>query len=308
LTESFYFVTLLKVKIKNKGGQVMNTDTKKGYSEIVLAVGLWGLNSGVTARLINVSSFLFYPLASLFGLLIVAGELLRRKRILEVFVIDQKLMLLLVGLLIFLNNSSFYYAIQNTTIANAVLLHYLAPLLVVLVAPTVIREEKRSRKKLAIAAVGLLGMFVILSPQAEAINIGIIAGLASAVFYASHTLIEKRLTTSVEPLIEVFYKNSVAAALSVMAIPIIISQGLFSLEEMAKIAFLGITALGIGFILFFRGLGRVSSQNAMVLTYLEAVIAIVLGSIVFGEAMKLNVVFGGLLIVGSGIAIIKMRE
>jgi drug/metabolite transporter (DMT)-like permease len=123
-------------------------------------------------------------------------------------------------------------------------------------------------------------------------------------------LIEKRLTTSVEPLIEVFYKNSVAAVLSVVAIPIIISQGLFSLEEMAKIAFLGITALGIGFILFFRGLGRVSSQNAMVLTYLEAVIAIVLGSIVFGEAMKLNVVFGGLLIVGSGIAImiIKMRE
>jgi len=283
-------------------------ETKKGHLEIVSAVVLWGLNSGITARMIGISPFLFYPIAALCGLFVVAGELIRKNKLAEVLLVRRKTLLLLVGLLIFLNNSSFYYAIQNTTIANAVLLHYLAPLLVVLAAPLLLKEEKRSGKKLAIALAGLLGMFIILSPQAGAINIGIIAGAISAIFYASHTLIEKRLTASVEPLIEVFYKNSVAAALSVIAIPMIISQGLFNFEEIAKIAFLGVTALGFGFVLFFRGLGKISSQNAMVLTYLETVIAITLGSVVFGEAIGLNIILGGLLIIGSGIAIIKIKD
>ena len=286
----------------------MKTEIKTGYREIGAAVMLWGINSGITARLISMSSFLFYPIASLCGLFVVAGELIRKKKLVEVWFVRQKATLLLVGLLIFLNNGSFYYAIQNTTIANAVLLHYLAPLLVVLTAPLIIKEENRSKKKLAIALVGLLGMFIILSPQIGAINIGIIAGLLSAVFYASHTLIEKKLTASVEPLVEVFYKNSVAAALSVIAIPIIISQGLFEFGEMAKIAFLGITALGFGFVLFFRGLGKISSQNAMVLTYLETVIAIALGAVIFKEAIGVNVILGGLLIIGSGIAVIKIKD
>ena len=283
-------------------------ETKKGYLEVILAVGLWGLNSGITVRLINMSAFLLYPIASLFGFLVVAGELARKKRLSEALNVSRKPMLLLVGLLVFLNNGSFYYAIQNTTIANAILLHYLAPLLVILVAPLAIKEEARSKNKLLIALIGLLGMFIILSPQAGAINIGIIAGLASAVFYAAHVLIEKKLTVNVEPLVEVFYKNSVAAALSVIAIPIVISQGLFNFEEIAKIAFLGITALGFGFVLFFRGLGKISSQNAMVLTYLETVIAIALGFVFFGEAIEMNTILGGLLIIGAGIAVIKIKD
>lgn len=286
----------------------MEKETKKGYFEIMAAVGLWGLNSGITARMINISSFLFYPIASLFGFLVVAGELFRKKKLSEIAKANNKTLLLLVGLLIFLNNGSFYYAIQNTTIANAVLLHYLAPLLVVVAAPMIIKEEKRSIKKIAVAFAGLLGMFIILSPQINAINIGIIAGLASAIFYAAHTLIEKKLTVSVEPLVEVLYKNSFAAGLSVIAIPIVISQGLFSFEEMIKIAFLGVTALGFGFVFFFQGLGKVSSQNAMILTYGEILIAIILGSIVFGETIGTNTILGGLIIIGAGIAVIKIED
>ena len=283
-------------------------ETRKGYLEVISAVGLWGLNSGITVRLINISAFLFYPIASLFGFLVVAGELVRKKKLSKALNVSRKPMLLLVGLLVFLNNGSFYYAIQNTTIANAILLHYLAPLLVVLVAPLTIREEERSKKKLAMALVGLLGISIILSPQINAINIGIIAGLMSAVFYAAHVLIEKKLTASVESLIAVFYKNSVAAVLSVIAIPIVISQGLFTFEEISKVVFLGVTALGIGFVLFFRGLGKISSQNAMVLTYLETVIAIALGAVVFKETISANVILGGLLIIGAGVATIKIKD
>ena len=93
-----------------------------------------------------------------------------------------------------------------------------------------------------------------------------------------------------------------------IAIPIVISQGLFNFEEMAKIAFLGITALGFGFVFFFQGLGKVSSQNAMILTYGEVLIAIILGSIVFGEVIETNTILGGLLIIGAGVAVIKIKD
>ncbi len=280
----------------------------KGYTEIISAVFLWGLNSGITARLIKISSFLFYPLASLFGVIVVAAELIRRGKLSEISKVKRKKALFAVGTLLLLNNVLFYYAIQNTTIANAILLHYLAPLLVVLSAPAALLEEKRSAKKLFAALIGLGGMAIVLLPQIGAINIGIIAGFLSAIFYAAHTLIEKKLAVEVEPLVEVFYKNSVAAALSIVTVPIIASQNLFTFSEVSKVAFLGVSALGLGFILFFRGLGKVSSQSAMILAYLEVLIAIALGWAVFGEAAGPNTILGGLLIVGAGIAVIKMKE
>lgn len=280
----------------------------KRYTEIFSAVFLWGLNSGITVRMIKMSSFLLYPLASLFGVIVVGAELLRRGKLSELSKVKQKTTLFAVGILLLLNNVLFYYAIQKTTIANAVLLHYLAPLLVVLFAPVALSEEKRSVKKLFAALAGLGGMAIVLLPQIGAINIGIIVGFLSAVFYAAHTLIEKKLAVKVEPLVEVFYKNSAAAALSVIAVPIIASQNLLTFSEISKVAFLGVSALGLGFIFFFRGLGKVSSQSAMILAYLEALIAIALGWAVFGETVGLNTALGGLLIVGAGIAVIKMKE
>ena len=286
----------------------MTNKNKKGYAEIISAVSLWGINSGIVVKNIVTSAFLFYPVASLFGLVAVTIGLIKNKSLSQIRSTDKKFILFLVGILIFLNNGSFYYAIQNTTIANAVLLHYLAPLFVVLSAPFLLKEEKWNVKKVIASLLGLAGMIIILSPQVNAINIGIIAGLASALFYAMHTIIEKRLTLSVDPMVEVFYKNSVAASFSIITIPMIIAQGLFTFEEMSKIAFLGITALGLGFIFFFRGLGKVSSQNAMVLTYLEALIAITLGSLLFGEEITSGIILGGLMIIGAGIAIIRMKE
>ena len=161
----------------------MTNKNKKGYAEIISAVSLWGINSGIVVRNIATSSFLLYPVASLFGLVTVTVGLIQSKSLSQIKSVNKKFTLLLVGMLIFLNNGSFYYAIQNTTIANAVLLHYLAPLFVVLAVPFILKEEKWNIKKVAVSFLGLAGMAVILSPQISAINIGIIAGLGSAFFY-----------------------------------------------------------------------------------------------------------------------------
>ena len=69
-------------------------ETKKGYLEVISAVGLWGLNNGITVRLINISAFLLYPIASLFGFLVVAGELVRKKRLSKALNVSRKPMLL----------------------------------------------------------------------------------------------------------------------------------------------------------------------------------------------------------------------
>lgn len=281
-----------------------------GYLETITAVSIWAISSGIIVRYINQSAEIIYGAGAAAGFIFVFLWLLLKgdqNKIKESF--PWKNNLALIGLFIGLNNGLFYAAIKLTTISNAILTHYFEPILLVLIFAPIILKQKILKGHIIASFLGFMGLLIILWPQinTKEINIGIFLGLVSAIFFAWHTAIESKLatTTKIDPLIEVLYKNGVPA---LMFLPFVIKKGAsggIPMEDWGKLVFFGILVLGISFILLYRGLSKISSQNASVLFYGEPIGAIALAAIFLRESLSLNGIIGGVLILVAGYLVIK---
>lgn len=291
----------------------MKAEQKRGYLEIIAAVSIWMVASGIIVRWIDQEAEIIYGVGAAVGFVFVLALLLLKKEENEI----KKSFpwwksLALIGLLIGLNNGLFYTAIKSTTVANAILAHYFEPILLVLIFAPIILKQKIRKKHLLASLLGFMGLLIVLGPQinsAEIINIGILLGMASAVLFAWHTAIESKLatTTKIDSLVQVLYKNGVPALLF---LPFVVNKFItvgISWEDFAKLALFGVLVLGISLILLFRGLSKVSSQNASVIFYGEPVGAIILAWLVWGEELSFTIIAGGALILVAGFVAVRNK-
>ncbi len=284
-----------------------------GYFEIGTAVFIWALSSGILVRWISQGAIVLYGVGAMVGALFVLLYLFLTKRISEIQKsYSWKKELFWIGLFIGLNNGLFFLALKTTTIANAIITHYFAPIILVLIFAPIVLKQKIRNNHIFAAFLGFVGLIVIFGSQIESktFDIGIVLGLASAIFFAWHTAIESKLAmnTKIEPLVEVLYKNGVP---TLMFLPFVVhemSVNYISLVDFGKLVFYGILVLGVSFVLVYRGLAKVSSQSASVLFYGEPIGAIVLAWLVWRESLSSYVIVGGFLILLSGHLVTKDKE
>lgn len=284
-----------------------------GYIEIISAVSIWAVSSGILVRWIDQGAIIIYGVGAMAGAIFVLAYLFLTKRTSEIKnSYPWKKDLFWIGLFIGLNNGLFFLAIKTTAIANATLSHYFAPIFLVLVFSPVILKQKIKKQHIFASILGFAGLLVIFGSQisSELFDVGILLGLASAVFFAWHTAIESKLATStkIDPLVEVLYKNGVPAFIF---LPFVIREILITgimIEDFGKLIFFGVLVLGISFILLYRGLAKVSSQNASVLFYGEPIGAIILAWIIWGESLSASIVIGGALILIAGYLAIRNKQ
>ena len=293
-------------------------ETEKGYFEIMAAVAIWAISSGIIVRWINqgaeIGAEVIYGVGALIGFIFVLLWLFLKKETAEIKKsLPWRKELFLVGLFIGLNNGLFFTAIILTTVANAILTHSFQPILLVLIFAPIVLKQKIRRKHVVASVLGFVGLSIVLGPQINNIGInavnGILLGLASAVFFAWHMAIESKLatTTKIDPLVQVLYKNGVPALLF---LPFVINRFVavgIGWEDFGKLIFFGVLVLGISFVLLFRGLAKVSSQSASVIFYGEPVGAIILASMVWGESLSFAVIAGGALILIAGFLAVRNK-
>ncbi len=284
-----------------------------GYLEVASAVAIWAIASGTIVRWINQGAEIIYGVGALTGFVFILAWIFVKKEEKEIKKsLPWKKQLALIGLFVGLNNGLFYAAIKLTTVANAMLTHYSEPILLVLIFAPIILRQKIQKGHFAASLIGLIGLLIILWPEinAKEINLGIFLGLTSAMFFAWHTAVESKLatTTAINPMVEVLYKNGVPA---LMFLPFVINKSIgegISLEDYGKLVLFGVMVLGISFVLLFRGLAKISSQNASVLFYGEPIGAIILASIVWKEPLNSTVIIGGAIILTAGFLAIKINR
>ena len=206
------------------------------------------------------------------------------------------------------NNVLYFAALGQGAVGVAVLAHYLAPVLVAALAPRLLGESLGRRTPAAVAA-GLAGLALLVWPgrgaggPAAARAAGL--GAASAVFYAGNLLIGKRGLRHLAPLELQVYHGLVGAAL---LLPFG-GRGLWAARPAALwpvaagALFLG---LGGGWA-FYRGLRQIPTPHAGVITYLEPLVAVAVGVVLFGEHLSALGGLGGALVVGAGMAVITDR-
>jgi drug/metabolite transporter, DME family len=206
-----------------------------------------------------------------------------------------------------LNVLGFFAAIQYTTVAIAVLCHYLAPILIALAAPRIDRVASRGARPAA--AVALLGLVIILEPwQAPAAGavLGAVLGVASAVCYAGNVFVVRRLAARLGAVRAQAYHSLVAGV--VMA-PLLIGQtGEITGASLALLA-AGAASIGAASgVVFSLGLLRIGSARTAVLTFIEPIVAVTVGAVVWAEPLHPVAMLGGALVLGAGLQVARQAR
>lgn len=236
--------------------------------------------------------------AALIGLFL----LLTRQRI-PVRALGRELVLLLFsGMAMGINWILLFEAYKYTTVAISTLSYYFAPVIVTLVCPILFKEKLTGKQILCflMSTIGLalvIGITDLGSGGNDAI--GVLFGLGAAVFYAAVILLNKFIR-GVAGIHRTFLQF--LAAIVILAPYVALSGGvtLGSMDGSGWICLLivGLVHTGITYCLYFSSLKELPGQTAAILSYIDPLVAVIIGVLVLGEPLSWQQLIGGGLILG----------
>jgi S-adenosylmethionine uptake transporter len=195
----------------------------------------------------------------------------------------------------------FFYGLVRIPMAEGIALSFISPLIALYLAALVLGEKVRRSAALA-TVLGLAGVAVIAAARLDhaapgpASPEGIIAILASAVFYAVNLVIQRHQAQIAGPVEIALFQNLLVAAILLPAAPFLLAHPpLFAFADMALSAVLSTLALA----LFAWGYARAEAQVLLPLEYTAFFWSALFGWLWFGEALGLATVAGAALIVGG---------
>ncbi len=209
-----------------------------------------------------------------------------------------------------LNALFFFRAYQTTTVAIAVITHYLAPLFVAIAAPLLLREHSDRRTSIAVV-LSFGGLVVLLEPwhshATSSVALGSLFGAASAFFYASNVLMNKRLVPIFSGS-EMMFFHAVPATIFLALLVPHAAWGAIDARAFAWLLAGSIFSGAVPGLMFTWGLRAIPASRASTLTLIEPLVAVmVIGVVVYGEQLTILESVGGVLIL-TGAALVLTRN
>jgi drug/metabolite transporter (DMT)-like permease len=279
----------------------MNTDRFSGYGEIIIAAILWSLAGIFAKQIIGMSaqSIIFYRVGFAFIIFLVALFVSGKLNILKLR--EKKSYLFLFSILQMATMVSYFISIMNASVSIAVLLLSTAPIYITIFSPWILKEKIRIRGIIALV-LSLAGIILIVDPgklDFEPFSIGILAGIASGIFYAFEIMTSKYVSSTYSGYSQAFWSFLVAAIilLPVDAVPLeVVSSNLVYLLLLAVFP----TILAVS--LYFNGLKKVKAQSASILGLIEPISAVFFAVLILGEQIStLEITGGALILIGAAL-------
>jgi len=212
--------------------------------------------------------------------------------------------LIITGAFIGINWILLFEAYKYTSVAVATLCYYMAPLFVT-AASAVFYKEKLTPKKIICIITAIMGMVLVsgitdgtLSSTGE--FIGIVLGIGAALFYASVTLLSKKvkdISSFDMTLVQLF-----SAAIVVMPYSLIFEEITFKGADSSAIwlvLLVGVVHTGIAYVMYFTSVKNLEASRVAIFSYLDPIIAIVLSALILKEDTTLAVGIGAVMILVS---------
>ena len=194
----------------------------------------------------------------------------------------------------------YFSALSLIPIGQAVTLQYTAPLFVALLSGSLIRE-KVSTSVLISLVTAFIGIILIVSPDLDSIDPNALLALGSGLFAGLAYIFVRDLRKTDSPSTVVFW----FAAFSVVGSVIQAAPELTNLtwEMLAALVGIGVGAGGgqVGITMAYH---QANAAWVSAFSYLTVIIATIYGIILFDEVLSTKIIIGGLLIIGSGVALI----
>lgn len=273
-----------------------------GFLQVGLAASLWGTWSlflkptGLEAWVTSPIMFLAMGIASL--------PLFRLDPVVPRW--DRIAFLLLAAntLLDAVNVMTFFAAMDRTTVAVAVLTHYFAPVLVAVFAP--LFDKQKVPGALFAAVLATAGLALVLRPwdptqRGGDVLLGGLLGTISAFAYAGNVFVIQRIAARIG-VARAMAWHSLAAG--VILLPVA-GAGLLQVEPIDLLFLISGAAVAGAFsgFIFVRGLNQIGSARAAVLTFLEPLVAVLVGWLVWDESLAPIALVGGVLIIAAGLLV-----
>ena len=171
------------------------------------------------------------------------------------------------------------------------------PIFVALLSMPLLGERVGWRRWTAIG-VGLCGVLVIVKPGSDTFDLSVLLPLVSALMFAVY-VIATRLVSRDDTASTSFFYIGVAGAVAISLV------GPFYWTSLAPadwfwMGLLCITGMSSHYFLI-RAYDLLDAAAVQPLTYLQVVLAAIIGVSVFGETLNLNMIAGSAIVVGAGI-------
>lgn len=279
----------------------MNTQ-KRGRLFLILSMTSFGTLAPFVRNIAVSSGELALYRAVLASCLIGSFLLLTKQRLSLHTLKKELLLLLLSGVAMGFNWILLFEAYKYTTVAIATLSYYFAPVIVTLVCPLLF-HEKLTKKQILCFVMSTLGLALVIGiPNLGSGGrdfIGIAFGLSAAVLYATVILLNKFIK-GVTGIHRTFLQF--LAAMTVLTPYVLFTSGvtISNLNATGWICLLivGFVHTGISYCLYFTALKDLSGQEAAILSYIDPLVAVVIGVLVLKEPFSWQQLIGGALILG----------
>lgn len=223
-----------------------------------------------------------------------------------------------VGLLALLNNVVpfllFGWSQQHIASGLAAILQSTTPIFGVLAAHIATSDEKLTKRKLVGVTVGFVGVATMIGPQITGDGgnhlLAQVACLFASLLYALAGIFARRFKAmGVNPM-QLAAAQFIAGAIMLTPVALTFGQTFATLPTSwtawGAVLALAIACSAFAYVLFFKLIERAGATNSLLVTLLVPPVAIVVGSIIFGEQLGMNQFFG-LLLIGAGLAVIDGR-
>lgn len=276
--------------------------TKTARWMLVASMAIFGTLAPFVRNIPVSSGELALYRAVLAALLISSYLLITRQKI-NFKAIGRELPLLLFsGMAMGINWILLFEAYKYTTVSVATLSYYFAPVIVTVVCPFLFREKLTGKQVLCftMSTVGL-ALVIGITNLGRGGNdlLGIAFGLGAAVFYAAVILVNKFIK-GVAGIHRTFLQFLAAIVILVPYVALSggVSLGNLNMTGWVCLLIVGLVHTGITYCLYFSSLKELPGQQAAILSYIDPLVAIVIGVLVLGEPLTLPQLIGGSMILG----------
>lgn len=205
------------------------------------------------------------------------------------------------------------FGISEIGSALAAILNATTPLFTIVVAHLYTNDEKLSVPKLLGVLLGVIGVGVLVGGSVLAGNsslLAIVACLGAALSYAIAAMIGRKLAAlKLDATTTAFGQVSASSLLLLPAVLLVDTPWEFSVPS--SVALLSLIALGVlstalAYVLFFKLIARAGATNAVLVTLLVPVSAMVLGVLLLDEVITVQQLIG-MALISLGLAAIDGR-
>ena len=276
--------------------------TKRARFSLILSMAIFGTlapfvrNISVTSG--ELALYRAVLAAALIGIfLLVTGQKIPIKSLgRELF------LLLLSGVAMGFNWILLFEAYKYTTVAISTLSYYFAPVIVTMVCPFLFKE-KLTKKQILCFLMSTVGLSLVIGitnlGRGGNDTIGILFGLGAALLYATVILLNKFIK-GVTGIHRTFLQFLAAILVLIPYVAFTSGMHLDSLNGSGWVCLLvvGLVHTGITYCLYFSSLKELPGQETAILSYIDPLVAVVIGVLILGEPLSWQQLVGGLMILG----------